>query len=544
MHVPDRVRATGAGKARQKMCAERLVWVVVLALASGLSCGKSPGGGEQAAGDTQGEPTDGSDDSDVGGDTDPPGSTGAPSHRDAGPVVKSPGTDAAREKADAAVGNAGAQSDAARAPNVSDPGASVSTEDLIAAPDGVESAPGTLAAPTTLLAALTRVAPGRAIRLRGGSYTSAAQITIARDNSGEPDKLKELRAYLDEKPVLDFSSQPYGKDANPRGLQIDGSYWHVLGLTVLGSADNGIYVAGSHNVVENCILHKNRDTGLQIGRSGSSTAKTDWPADNLILNCESYDNYDAPPGGGENADGFAAKLTVGTGNVFRGCVSHNNIDDGWDLYTKTDTGSIGEVTIDQCVAHHNGTLTDGTANANGDRNGFKLGGEKIAVAHVVTRSIAFANGKNGFTWNSNPGAIRLSNTLAFDNVAGNYKFGDNSTQTSAVFSNNLSFWNSASGAVKDVHFGQDVDHTNCWANASASSGGCNGSGLMVSGADFAGSLANVQVSRAADGTPDLSVFKLAAKSALIDVGVLPAGDLPFDPAYYHGKPDLGAVESP
>lgn len=54
-------------------------------------------------------------------------------------------------------------------------------------------------------------------------------------------------------------------------------------------------------------------------------------------------------------------------------MSHHNIDDGWDLYTKTDTGPVGAVTIDQCVAHHNGTLTDGTHNDNADRNGFKLG---------------------------------------------------------------------------------------------------------------------------------------------------------------------------
>ena len=526
------------------MSTGRRLWMVLMPMLAsiGLACGQSaattPG---SADGDpTDGEPADGNEGSDG------PGSMGTKDPGDAGSVSKPANTtDASHAARDAAsASDTSAKGDAASGPHTGDPNTSVSADDLIAAPDGVASAPGTLAAPTTLLAALTRVAPGRAIRLRGGSYASATQITIASDNSGEADKLKELRAYLDEKPVLDFSSQPYGKDANPRGLQIDGSYWHVLGLNVRGSADNGIYVAGSHNVIENCIVQNNRDTGLQIGRSGSSTANTDWPADNLILNCESFDNYDAPPGAGENADGFAAKLTVGAGNVFRGCVSHNNIDDGWDLYTKTDTGAIGEVTIDQCVSHHNGTLTDGTTNKNGDRNGFKLGGEKIAVAHVVTRSVAFANGKNGFTWNSNPGAIRLSNTLAFDNVAGNYKFGDNATQTSAVFTNNLSFWNSASGVIKDVHFGLDVDHTNCWENASSASGGCNGAGLMVSAADFAGSLASVQVARAADGTPDLSVFGLAAKSALIDVGAQPAGSLPFDPAYYHGKPDLGAVESP
>jgi hypothetical protein len=419
-----------------------------------------------------------------------------------------------------------------------------SADDLIAAPDGKDGAAGTLDQPTTLSDAIKRIGENHTIFLRGGTYTFDAQVTIERDNSGSDGKLKGIAPYEDEKPVLDFGSEPYGSDSNPRGLQINGHYWHVLGLTVQNAADNGIYVAGNHNVIEGCITHGNKDTGLQLGRYASSAAsQADWPSDNLILNCESYDNYDAPPGSGENADGFAAKLTVGPGNVFRGCISHNNIDDGWDLYTKTDTGAIGAVTIDQCVAHHNGKLTDGTTNDNGDRNGFKLGGEKIAVPHVVTRSVAYANGKNGFTWNSNPGAIRLSNTLAFDNAEGNYKFGDNSTSTSAVFSNNVSFWTGGS-AQSDKTVGTDAGNSNCWWNTGGAPASTNGKGLQVSAADFAHPLASPTVKRNADGSIDFSPFALAAGSDLLNAGVVPAGDLPFDKSYYVGTPDLGAVETP
>lgn len=416
--------------------------------------------------------------------------------------------------------------------------------DLIAAPDGKDGAPGTLEEPTTLTAALTRVTAGHTIFLRGGTYVSSAQITIARDNGGAAGSLKRLLAYASEQPVLDFSTQPYGKESNPRGLQINGNYWYVKGLEVKGSADNGIYVAGSNNVVENCVTHGNRDTGLQIGRASSDLDKmADWPSNNLLLNCESYDNYDAPPGGGENADGFAAKLTVGPGNVFRGCVSHHNIDDGWDLYTKNETGPIGPVTIDQCIAYANGALTDGTSNDNGDRNGFKLGGDDIPVAHVVTRSVAFKNGKNGFTWNSNPGAIRLSNNLAFDNVAGNFKFGDNSTPTSAVFTNNVSFW-TTSGAQSDKAIGTDAGSSNAWWDKSKSQPSVNANGLLVTAQDFAGSLSNVNVTRNADGSPSFSVFALAAGSDLINAGKVPDGTLPFDASsYYVGAPDLGAVEA-
>ena len=65
-----------------------------------------------------------------------------------------------------------------------------------------------------------------------------------------------------------------------------------------------------------------------------------WPSDNLILNCTSYNNCDEAM---EDADGFAAKLTCGEGNVFRGCIAAYNADDGWDLFAKIATGKIGAV---------------------------------------------------------------------------------------------------------------------------------------------------------------------------------------------------------
>ncbi|HSU39899.1 MAG TPA: right-handed parallel beta-helix repeat-containing protein, partial [Polyangiaceae bacterium] len=408
----------------------------------------------------------------------------------------------------------------------------------------VVAAPGTLEQPTTLASALVRVTAGHTIFARGGRYVSATQITIARDNSGTKAAPKRLAAYATEQPILDFSSQPYGTGSNPRGLQINGSFWYLRGLEVMGAADNGIYVAGSGNVIESAVTHGNRDTGLQLGRvTSDDTDLASWPSNNLILNCESYDNYDAPPGSGENADGFAAKLTVGPGNVFRGCISHHNIDDGWDLYTKHDTGVIGPVTIDQCISYANGTLSDGTTNANGDRNGFKLGGEDIAVAHVVTRSVAFGNGKNGFTWNSNPGAIRLSNNLAFDNVEGNFEFGDDGTATAAVFTNNVSFWTSTHDTQSDQAVGSDTPGTNAWWDKSRATSTVASTSIVVTAADFASSLVAPSIARRADQTPDFAPFALAAQSSLVDAGVVPAGDLPFDAAsYYENAPDLGAVE--
>jgi pectate disaccharide-lyase len=286
---------------------------------------------------------------------------------------------------------------------------------LYAAPTGSDSAAGTLSAPTTLASAVTRIAAGGTIYLRGGTYNLATTVTVAAGNNGTSSAYKTISPYAGEKPVLDFSAM--AEDPANRGLALDGNYWHVSGITVQHAGDNGIFIGGSNNIVERVVTAFNRDSGLQISRIASDTPTSQWPANNLVLSSESHDNMDSA---GENADGFAAKLTAGPGNVFRYDVSHNNIDDGWDLYTKSDTGPIGVVTIEYSLSYNNGKLTDGTVNAAGDRNGFKLGGEKIAVNHVVQHDIAVGNGHDGFTYNSNPGDMTVSNNVSVDNAERNF----------------------------------------------------------------------------------------------------------------------------
>lgn len=104
------------------------------------------------------------------------------------------------------------------------------------------------------------------------------------------------------------------------------------------------YLQVTINIFENVVFEANRDSGLQISRYDTTAATKDlWPSNNLIINCTAFDNCDYPDQGGtgENADGFAAKLTCGEGNVFDGCISYCNSDDGWDLFAKSATGPIG-----------------------------------------------------------------------------------------------------------------------------------------------------------------------------------------------------------
>lgn len=215
---------------------------------------------------------------------------------------------------------------------------------------------------------------------------------------------------------FDFSAQTL--DGANRGVVVDGDYWYFEGINFYGAGDNGVLLAGNNNIFEKCVFEANRDSGLQISRYDTTAATKDlWPSNNLIINCTAFDNCDYPDQGGtgENADGFAAKLTCGEGNVFDGCISYCNSDDGWDLFAKSATGPIGVIIIRNCVSFGNGTLSNGVHYANGDMNGFKLGGSGVGTPHVVLNCLSFNNGATGFTDNNNPSGLTIMNATAWGN---------------------------------------------------------------------------------------------------------------------------------
>ena len=280
---------------------------------------------------------------------------------------------------------------------------------IYVSPSGTPGGDGTRTKPLDLDTAVAFVRPGQKIILLSGVYKRNSALVIPRYNNGTSENRKYMIAAPYSRPVIDF-------DKKSQGVVLSGDYWYIEGIDFARSAPNytGFLIGGNHNIVENCRFYENGDTGLQISRTDASGNIDEWPSYNRIINCESFDNCDPS---NNNADGFAAKITSGRGNEFIGCVAHHNVDDGWDLYTKAGTGEIGAVVIDSCIAYENGTLTDGTV-GKGDKNGFKFGGEGIAVPHVIRNSLAFNNGAVGFTSNSNPNITAINN-IAYNNARGN-----------------------------------------------------------------------------------------------------------------------------
>lgn len=299
-------------------------------------------------------------------------------------------------------------------------------EALYVAPDGKASGTGKKSSPLDIYTAVKYVQAGQTVILKEGTYSLSKTVRVERGINGTADKPIKLIADPEaaSRPVLDFN----GACA---GMVFGGDYWYIQGFDVTRSKNGqkGVQISGSHNVVDNLHTYLNGNTGIQISRLYSSDTFGDWPADNLILNCDSYLNADA---GYEDADGFAAKLTVGEGNIFEGCVAAYNADDGWDLFAKAESGSIGKVVLNNCVTFKNGYVLldheggqiclDGTYEQSaGNGNGFKMGGESLSGFHELNNSYAFYNKAKGIDSNSCPD-IQVRKSISFNNESYNVAF--------------------------------------------------------------------------------------------------------------------------
>jgi pectate disaccharide-lyase len=284
--------------------------------------------------------------------------------------------------------------------------------DVWVASDGNDSNPGTESQPVATLAKgydllcppVTGAKNGdpcagslTTMCIKSGTYKLSERFQLKKTRMGTASRVLKIQAdpAATRRPILDFSSQPRlscGQDPdddNQRGIDLGADYFHIKGLEVMGSNDNCIIVQGSHNIVENCVVHDCADFGIAIGSGSGYTGSGTY---NTIINCDSYHNYD-PQCKGENADGFGAKKGSGDGNVFRGCRAWSDSDDGWDFY-----GWTSSISIENCWAF-NIAMESAYVGSNSDGNGFKLGSDSSDGGHKLSNCMAFNNKKTGFTNN-------------------------------------------------------------------------------------------------------------------------------------------------
>jgi len=346
---------------------------------------------------------------------------------------------------------------------------------------------------------------GDTLYVFGGTYMLTNQVKTAK--AGTAVNYCNMWAYPGEHPYFNATNIPSGSN---RGIYISKDFWHVKGIEVGFAPDNGIIITSGSNIVEGCVMHDNNNDGMTLG---STSAKAH---DNLILNCDSYRNFQASSGG-NNGDGYSAKTGCGVNNVFQGCRSYLNSDDGWDFYDNDSS----TVTLLNCWSFMNGSNQWNVGSFSGNGNGFKLGGAGTHAQHVLMQCVAFDNIAKGFDYNLSVAGHTMLNCTSFGNGKPNYEFPATPTTGTNTFKNDVSYLGS-----NDIVAGS-IMISNSWQN-----------GLSVNAADFASlDVALAQMPRNSDySLPTNSFARLAAGSDLIDAGV----DVGLP--YYGSAPDLGAYE--
>lgn len=435
------------------------------------------------------------------------------------------------------------------------------SRDIYVATTGSDSNDGNINNPyLTIEKALEEVQPGETIYVRGGTYQPTKRIKIPQKETSAEKRIC-LWGYPGEQVIIDGSRMTPSSTAEfkmSRCIYVDhnANYWHFKNLEMCNAPDNGMKIEGSYNIVENCKFYDNNDTGLQIGMykdytyeetknlpKGTPEFNPDYQfcKNNIVINCDSYYNYDAKAyGGGSDdggdADGFACKLFPGPGTEFIGCRAWNNSDDNWDLYMV-----YHPVKIDNCWAWKAGYDKDGIERKNG--NGFKLGGggtsggaafAQSVGTHLVTNCISFDNLHKGFDQNNAYEGMYLFNNVAWGNEY-NYRFPTEFKYGTMYMRNNIGWGATASKNVGNHEFlsegkeGYKLPDTdfNSWTTID----GCDPikegnkvNGTKVYTQNHAGdfkdlTIASAKAPRQADGSlPDNDFARLKEGSKFIDAG--------------------------
>lgn len=307
----------------------------------------------------------------------------------------------------------------------------MTAKDYYVAVNGSDDNNGSVQKPfATLARAQREVKAGDVVYIHGGVYKLSNKDIMGKrenyhcififDKSGTKNKPVSYIGCPGERPVFDLSGiMP--PDGRISGFYVTGSWlrfrnFEITGIQVVCSTGNTQSECisnrgGNNNIYENLAMHDGMGIGFYLTKG----------SDNLVLNCDAYNNFDSVTGKGTggNVDGFGGHPDkYSTGNVFRGCRAWWNSDDGFDLIH-----SGQPVTIENCWAFYNG-YRPGQFKGAADGNGVKAGGygmkttskmAEVIPVHIVRNCIAFRNKASGFYANHHLGGLKFYNNSSYMN---------------------------------------------------------------------------------------------------------------------------------
>lgn len=406
--------------------------------------------------------------------------------------------------------------------------------DIFVSPQGNDNNSGSIEAPfLTIKKAIESAKAGTTIYLREGTY-KPQDNEIMRENAegayscvynlstkGTADKPITITGYENESVVIDLSDVKVS--SRIIGFYVKADYWRLRNFDIVGiqvtqtghtqSINVGLF-GGNNCIIEQVNMHDGMGIGVYATRG----------ANNLVLNCDAYNNYDSVSenGAGGNCDGFGFHLnnTSYTGNVIRGCRAWRNSDDGFDLIN-----NHAQVIIENCWAWENGYDADRVSR--GDGTGFKSGGygmgssvkeNTVAPRNIVRNCIAWSNKQAGFYANHHLGGLDFCNNSSYRNKR-NFNMVNRKSIEEAVdvpgynhnLTNNLSYSPTLSGA----------DCVNFDETLSTATNNTFMPAINISDSDFESlDATQLKYPRKEDGSlPEITFLKLKPSSQIYAAGI-------------------------
>ncbi|MBR2114908.1 MAG: DUF4990 domain-containing protein [Prevotella sp.] len=413
------------------------------------------------------------------------------------------------------------------------------------ATNGHDDATGTIDSPlATLPAAYKKISAGDTICFRGGIYhvtdnqvmktDKTYAYVFALEKAGTATRRTCIMGYNGERPVFDFSALQLDGQHRFSAFYLGANYLHLRNFDIVGvpvrlkghtQSECISARKGSHCIIENIAMHD----GMAIGYYQTAGS------DNLVLNCDAYNNYDDYSEGeyGGNVDGFGIHVqhTTDTGNAIRYCRAWRNSDDGFDLIN-----NLAPVEFDHCWAFYNGFQP--TANAEdtttfqsaGDGNGFKAGGygmkagttkcPEVCPQNYIHHCVAYRNKSQGMYSNHHMGGCRWEYNSSWYNRS-NYNMVNRKSDEEAIdvpgyghiLKNNVSYTftdTSRGGHLTNCNAAQCTIENNTFAPTEAA--------VSVSAAMFVSTdAATLFAKRDADGNlPEMPFMRAKAGSVLAE----------------------------
>lgn len=265
--------------------------------------------------------------------------------------------------------------------------------------------------------------PGDTVELRDTAVLYPPSKPIWYETAGTVDERITIRAYGDERPVIDCSNYD-GHGVDLWGVQ----HMTWRGVVIRNVGKDAVRCSGTEDQpARDCRFEE-----LEIGHYGKTSV---WGGNGLAFYGRSYDHTvrDVTVHHGEGngrSDGFyvggSSSAGRSGGHTFVRCEAYRNAADGFEFF---ESDPSRPSTLVGCHAHHNGE--DGEK-ATGGGNGFKLGGGWGTGGNVLVRCLAWENAARGFDCNGSSVRNEFSHCTAWRNGTYGFHFTGQAAETHAA----------------------------------------------------------------------------------------------------------------